>query len=189
MIRPRFALLLLPVLLLACGARVEDPGPSGGSSSGTPAASGTSGTPVDSTPSKDTTPSKDPGPVAGGNCTYKDITGTATVVALDSTVDNVTIGVCHRARTHVTFTFAADDPSLLAEPATDTHSLTVGDGSDVPTSCLQPAGLQVGATFAVTRREAVSGSCSPLIYDVPKTSKAHVCDCVPCDETGAGGCF
>ncbi len=185
MTRPAFALLLLPVLLLACGARVEDPVPTGGSSGAPPAASGA---PADTTPAKDSTPTPDPGPVVGGNCTYKDISGTATVVSLDSVVDNVTIGSCHHARTHVEFTFAADDPSLLAQPDSGTHSLTVGDGSDVPTSCLDKAGLKVGATFTVTRREAVSGTCSPLFYDVPKTSAAHVCSCVPCDDTGAGGC-
>ena len=186
MIRPAFALVLLPVLLLACGARVEDPAPSAGTSSAPPAASDNPG---DTTPAKDTPPTPAPAPVVGGSCTYKDITGTATVVSLDSIVDNVTIGSCHHARTHVEFTFAADDPSLLTHAESGTNSLTVGDGSDVPTSCLEKAGLKVGATFTVTRREEVSGTCSPLFYEVPNTSAAHVCACVPCDDTGAGGCF
>jgi hypothetical protein len=180
MMRPSFALLLLPMVVFACGARVEDPVPAGGSS-GTPAASsGTSDTPSNPTPAQEAT-SNPSTPAVGGNCTYDLVTGTATVTALDSTVDNVTIGVCHRATTRVSFTFAPDDPSAAKLPG----DLTAVDS--FPTSCLAPAGLKVGTTFAVVRQDGVTGTCAPHFYEVPKSSPVHACECVPCD-TGAGGC-
>lgn len=123
----------------------------------------------------------------GGNCTYRDVPGTATVTAVESLAHDATIGTCYHARTHVTFTFTADDPSLLAAPLTNQTSLGIGDG--VPTSCLEPSGVKVGATFALVRREEITGTCSPVIYDVPKTSTARLCVCTPCDDTGAAVCF
>jgi len=177
-------LSLLSAGLVACGARVEDPTPSptGGSSTTvtTPHTSETDPPPPSPAPSNPTEP-------AGGNCTYKDIAGTATVVSLESSVDDTTIGVCHRATTKVSFTFAADDPS--ADTKGGAGTLTTGDGESFPTSCIASAGLKVGATFAITRRVEISGTCSPTVYEIPTTSPVYACECVPCDGTGAGGCF
>jgi hypothetical protein len=111
------------------------------------------------------------------------------VVSLESQVDDKTIGVCHRATTDVTFSFVADDPSLLMKPITTTERLWVGSSAGVPTSCVDKPGLKVGATFTVTRHEQIVGTCSPVVYELPKTSTARVCACTPCDETGTGGCF
>jgi hypothetical protein len=186
MARPFAALLflpLLPLVLFACGARVEDPTPTptptSGSSANPPPAAVDPATPAPAP--------ADPMPAVGGNCTYRDIDGVATVVALDSTVDNTTIGVCHRARTRVSFTFAANDPSLLDKPD-GAEVFTIGGGDEIPTSCVEPAGLKVGATFTITRRAETSGSCSPLYYAIPKTSAAYVCSCTKCEDTGTGGC-
>jgi hypothetical protein len=65
----------------------------------------------------------------------------------------------------------------------------VSDGAGVPTSCLEPADLRVGVTFRLTRREEIAGTCTPLLYDIPASSAAHVCACAVCDDTGTGGCF
>jgi hypothetical protein len=169
MVRRRSVAFLLPLLLLACGGRAEESAPE------TPGASGGEQAPQ----------SPDSGP-PGGQCTYREIPGTATVTALEAFVDNSPTGACYRARTRLTFTFTADDPSLLPTPAANQPYL--GPGDAVPTSCLEPAGIHVGSTFAVIRREQVVGTCSPLIYDVPKTSTARICVCTPCD-TGTAVCF
>jgi len=183
---------LLPGLLVACfasvacGGSVDGPAPSGGSNGGTRGTVETDPA-AGAAPTNPAAPSQSNGGTAiGGNCTYRDVEGTATVVALDSSVDNTTIGVCHRATTRVSFTFTPNDPSAAKESATE---LTIGDGESFPTSCLEPAGLKVGATFAITRHDELTGSCSPKTWEIAKTSPVHACECVPCEETGAGGCF
>jgi hypothetical protein len=170
---------------VACGGSVDSPAPTDGQGGGTQGTAqtdpGASATPTTPAPSP-----TNPADAIGVNCTYRDVAGTATVTKLESSVDNVTMGVCHRATTRVTFTFVPADPSSPPESSSATN---IGDAETFPTSCLEPAGLKVGATFALVRHDELTGTCSPKTFEIAKTSPVHACECVPCDDTGTGGCF
>jgi hypothetical protein len=184
MLLSRVAPVGLSLMLFACGGRAV------GSTSSTNGSNTDPGTELQvDTPTEEAQP---PGPVpptpVGGNCTYRRVPGTATVTALTPSVDDVTIGVCHRATTKVTFTFAAADGSPLQQKGQG-DVLTIDSDLVFPTSCVAPAALEIGATFEVTRDEEVTGTCSPVVYRVAAKSPVHACECVVCDETGTGGCF
>lgn len=186
MVLTRIAPVALSLMLLACGGRAEGTSPADGSGNGSPGTARDDGPsdPSDPAPTNPTNPT----PISGGNCTYRSVPGTATVTALVSSVDDVTIGVCHRATTRVTFTFAAADGSPLQQKG-KADVLTVDSDVVYPTRCLATADLHVGATFSITRREEITGTCSPVVYEVDAKSPVHACECVVCDGTGTGGCF
>jgi hypothetical protein len=179
MLDRRAALLALPVLFLACNARIAEPTPAADSShEGT--ASPPSTLPGD--------PSYPDIPDGGPACTYRTIEGTATVLSLESSVNNDTLGACYKENTKITFSFAADEPSQLGDAGAEVAVLNnYYDG--IPTSCLAPAKISVGSTFRVTRREEITGTCSPLIYEIPAESTARICACTVCDGSSNAKCF
>ena len=98
----------------------------------------------------------------GGGCVYRDCPGTATVTAIRSAPAGAYN--CPREPVEVVFTFVPKNPrhaSLRAEG----QLLTVGAGMNPPRAFVEHLGIAVGKSYRCLRREIVSGTCTPTVYE------------------------
>jgi hypothetical protein len=90
----------------------------------------------------------------GGDCTYVQTPGTATIVSVESSD-----GWCADAVV-VTFDFVADDGAADVQ----TGTITIAAGDDPPLSWVEDEGLTEGSTHDMVREDIDKGTCSPLLY-------------------------
>jgi hypothetical protein len=109
-------------------------------------------------------------PIRNDSCTYVRSEGTATVTALE-TPDQGSYS-CKNGAVTVRFTFVPDDPARAAcfrATQPNSSSFRIGSGANPPRSCLEAANVRVGSTLRVARHDAVSGTCSPVVFTFPSS--------------------
>lgn len=108
-------------------------------------------------------------PDGGPGCTYQDVPGTATIKAIE--VPGAAENSCPKDGRRLVFDFAPTDSTAPAsykfpQTADTSRNWTIGDGKHPPLNCLAPLGLRVGAQVAGKRREILTGTCTPVIFDL-----------------------
>lgn len=99
----------------------------------------------------------------GGGCAYDDVPGSITITEVVPGPEGEYN--CPNSGMRVTFDFTPDDSSQASDRDSG-ERLTVGGGANPPQSCLEAAGLTVGATFTARRRDITNGTCSPVAWDL-----------------------
>ena len=89
----------------------------------------------------------------GGVCTYDSTAGTCTMLQ----VAGADAGVETR------FSFTPDGGVTTAA----SNLLTIGDGKNPSSSCVAANKLAVGSRLACTRKTITTGTCAPLVFELP----------------------
>ncbi len=106
----------------------------------------------------------------GGECTYKQIPGTATITQV-SEADPAAYS-CKSGVT-VLFSFKPEDPLavknyLFPQNSDDRQRLTVGAGMNPSRRWAEKKGLTVGSTHRCVRKEITKGACTPVLFVFPE---------------------
>jgi hypothetical protein len=112
----------------------------------------------------------------GGSCTYTSVTGTATIVSLNTASTNS--NNCNNNPVEVVFDFTPANPADANDATDKNRTLTVGDGKNPPFNYVLSKGLTIGSTHPCIRQIEVSGTCSPVIFtftDVDLSDYAASC--------------
>jgi len=103
-------------------------------------------------------------PLFGGPCEYADTPGTSTIVAVEA--PDPSLLNCSNNPVEVVFDFLPDDPANEHLAATG-ERLTIGEGVNPPRAWVEGEGLMVGSQHPCVRRDMVSGTCTPLLFEFP----------------------
>ena len=104
-------------------------------------------------------------PPWGGPCEYADTPGTATIVSVeDADPDDLN---CSNDPVVVVFDFEPDDPASPDLAATGVQ-LTISEGVNPPREWVDSEGLTVGSQHPCTRRDIITGTCTPLLFEFPE---------------------
>jgi hypothetical protein len=117
------------------------------------------------TPSSPSTSAEPPTrPRVGGGCQYKDTPGSITITSITDPEPNA--NVCPKPSQAVRFSFT---PNGADAPTVTDRAITIGDGKALPTACLEPLGIKVGAVIIdVVLKEITSGACTPVVFSFPE---------------------
>ena len=112
--------------------------------------------------------SNDTSHLIGGLCKYNTISGVATIVSIGEPDPNEYN--CANNPVKVIFDFAPEEPNAeesysYPEWSDTGNSLTISDGANPPGSWVQDEGLIVGSEHPCLRKEIVSGTCTPVIFE------------------------
>lgn len=113
-------------------------------------------------------------PMEGQGCVYRLIEGTGWIGFMEETGE--TTGCPDPTR--IEFEFWPTDSSIAHCAADNWGEVRLPDGRDLPAACLGGAGLELNAEFAVTQKVLVSGTCTPMIWelDLDLTACSALCD-------------
>lgn len=99
----------------------------------------------------------------GGPCDYTDTPGVASVVSV-TTADPDQLN-CWNDPVQVIFDYVPDDPEL-AHLAVSGIRLAISEGVNPPAAWVEDEGLTVGSTHPCLRRDIMSGTCTPLLFEL-----------------------
>lgn len=99
----------------------------------------------------------------GGPCTYAETPGTAQIVAVGAAPDDE--HRCDDDPVQVLFDFVPDDPADLVHVA-QLRALTVEAGAHPPRAWVEASGLTVGSVHPAVRSDALTGSCTPVVFEL-----------------------
>ena len=142
--------------LVGCGSSTADGSSPTSSPSPSPSPSQSTSAPAPAPPAPN-----------GGNCTYTNVIGTATITSIDEPGD--LDDACTNDGVVARFSFVPDDATAPSVPASfaqvDEGNRRLTQGNKLVTrGCLQELALDVGSTFRVERLIEASGTCTPVIY-------------------------
>jgi hypothetical protein len=98
----------------------------------------------------------------GGPCTYAREPGVATVTAIEAPGPGE--NNCTNDPKRVSVRFEATGVNAPAR----TFTLTIGAGANLPSACLTPEGITVGAKFPANLARIESGTCTPALLEFAK---------------------
>ena len=124
--------------------------------------------------------------VVGGACEYEDVAGIATIISVtEAPAEEYN---CENNPVKVVFDFR---PSYLLarllymfpDMSDEGNALTIAGGANPAADWVAAQGLVVGSKHTCIRREIVSGTCTPVIFEFPNLDmEAAVEACFPQPE-------
>ena len=101
----------------------------------------------------------------GGPCDYKNINGTAHIIAIEPATRGP--NNCKNPVSVVFNFMPLDGAANQANISYTNQRLTLGEGQNPPRAWVDSQGIKVGSRLRCVRQEIETGTCTPIIYSFP----------------------